>query len=302
MTDTTQTQSSTDYRQRFFIEHSPVRGDVVQISDAYQTIIAQKDYPKAIKALLGEMLVSASLLIGTLKIQGRLSIQLQTNDSDSALKWAMAECDHTGAVRALADWHADDEWTQAVSSRQAFARLNQGVLFISIHPERGEAYQGIVERVSDDLAECLAHYQKQSAQIATIIKLATNDTTAAGLLVQLLPQTDEDKDNDPDLWDRLSVLTATIKADELTDLPADEILYRLYHEEEVVLPESVPLRFACTCSPQKSESAILQLGKESALQELDAHGGTLKLDCGFCGTVYAFDGQDIEQIFATTDA
>lgn len=291
-----------NYRQRFFIDGSVVRGDVVRLTDAYQTVIAQKDYPVAIKALLGEMLVSASLLIGTLKIDGRLSIQLQTSDENARLSWAMAECDHTGAVRALAGFAQDDEadavWQTLTTSDDAFAQMGAGVLFISIHPAKGEAYQGIVERVSTNLGECLAHYQKQSAQIPTIIKLASDDSTAGGMLVQLLPQTQADKDNDPDLWDRLSVLTSTIKAEELTGLDANEILYRLYHEEEVVLPEPTPLQFACTCSQQKSEGAIIQLGLDDAKQAVAAHGGKLVLDCGFCGTEYQFDEKAVEALFA----
>lgn len=290
-----------NYRQRFFIDNSPVRGDVVRLTDAYQTIIAQKAYPTALKALLGEMLVSASLLIGTLKIDGKLSIQLQSSDEQSLLAWAMAECDHTGAVRALAGFkNSDDDkaaWDKLHTSDEAFAQLGAGVLFISIHPDHGESYQGIVERVSDNLGECLAHYQKQSAQIPTIIKLASDDTAAGGVLVQLLPQSDADKENDPDLWDRLSALTDTLKADELTELPADEILYRLYHEEEVVLPELAPLKFACTCSLEKSQGAIVQLGFDEAKQVLAAHGGVLTLDCGFCGTEYRFDEAAVERLF-----
>lgn len=297
MTDMTNAQHPEQYRQRFFIENSPVRGDVVRLTDAYQTVIAKKEYPTAIKALLGEMLVAASLLIGTLKINGRLSVQLQSSDENSPLSWAMAECDHAGQVRALAGFKRTDDWQTATTSRQAFAKLGQGVLFISIHPERGEAYQGIVERVSDDLAECLAHYQKQSAQIPTLLKLATSDEVAGGILVQLLPQTDEDRENDPDLWERMSALTGTIKADELTELHADEILYRLYHEEEVAIPEASELAFGCTCSAEKSEGAILQLGHEEALNALDAHGGVLALDCGFCGESYQFDERKINELF-----
>lgn len=291
-----------DYRQRFFIQDSPVRGDVVRLTDSFATVIAQKEYPKALQELLGQMLVSASLLISTLKINGKLSIQLQSSDPNAPFRFAMAECDHTGAVRALAGFanHSDDEraiWQHTHTANQAFAMLDKGVLFISIHPEFGESYQGIVERVSDDLAECLAHYQKQSAQIPTLIKLATSDTTAGGILIQLLPQTDEDKENDPDLWDRLTTLTTTIKADELTELPADEILYRLYHEENVALPDITPLHFACTCSAEKSEGAIVQLGHDEALQVLDAHGGVLTLDCGFCGKEYRFDKASIDNLF-----
>lgn len=297
------TTENQNYRQRFFINHSVVRGDVVRLTDAYQTVIAQKAYPEAIKALLGEMLVAASLLISTLKIDGKLSIQLQSSDEHAKLNWAMAECDHTGAVRALAGFHQHNDadqalWQSLTTSNEAFAQLGAGVLFISIHPEQGEAYQGIVERVSDDLGECLAHYQKQSAQIPTLIQLATSEASAGGILVQLLPQTDADKENDPDLWDRLIALTSTIKDEEITDLPADEILYRLYHEEEVVLPEPTPLHFACTCSLEKSQGAIMQLGHDEAKQAVAAHGGVLVLDCGFCGKEYSFDQEAIDALFA----
>ncbi|MDO4897036.1 MAG: Hsp33 family molecular chaperone HslO [Moraxella sp.] len=294
---------NTNYRQRFFIQDSPVRGDVVRLTDAYCTVIGQKDYPVALKALLGELLVSASLLISTLKIDGKLSIQLQHPDPDAPFRFAMAECDTSGAVRALAGFKnlSDDDhaiWQNARTASDAFKLLGKGVLFISIHPQQGESYQGIVEKVSDDLGECLAHYQKQSVQIPTIIKIATDESGVGGLLIQLLPQSDDDKENDPDLWDRMSVLANTIKADELTTLPADEILYRLYHEENVVLPEKTALHFACTCSLQKSEGAIVQLGLDEALQVVDAHGGTLTLDCGFCGKEYRFDKDSIEQLFA----
>lgn len=283
-----------DYRQRFFIEDSPVRGDVVKLSTSFAQITSQKPYPTAIKALLGEMLVAVSLLMSTIKIDGRLSIQLQS--AHSPLRWAMAECDHLGCVRALADFQEDDIWASATTSKQAFACAD-GVLFISIHPQKGDAYQGVVERVSDDLSECLAHYQKQSAQIPTLIKLATTDDTASGLLVQLLPQTEADRNDDPDLWNRLSILTHTLKDEELAQLPASEILYRLYHEEKVVLPEPTALQFGCTCSQEKSSAAIFQLGKDEAMLAVDEAGGQLSLDCGFCGTSYRFDKQAVTQLF-----
>lgn len=310
------TQSSLDYktqndlRQRFFIQHSPVRGDVVRLSHSYAQIIAQKDYPKALQQLLGEMLVAASLLIGTLKIEGRLSIQLQNPNTDASddarLKWAMAECDHQGHIRGLAEWTGD--WSDLSSANDAFATLGavgEGVLFINIQPDssfgvQAEGYQGIVERVADNLADCLAHYQKQSVQIPTLINLACDGLQAGGILVQLLPRTSEEEQEtvDTDLFPRLTVLTKTLKVDELTRLPADEILFRLYHEEEVVTDTPHPLRFACTCSREKSESAIFQLGETQALEIAEEHGGEIALDCGFCGHVYRFDKADIKQIFA----
>ncbi|MEN2752100.1 Hsp33 family molecular chaperone HslO [Psychrobacter sp. FBL11] len=307
--------TNNDVRQRFFIQDSPVRGDVVRLSRSYASTIAQKPYPEAIKRLLGEMLTAASLLIGTVKIDGRLSIQLQSSDSGSLLNWAMAECDQNGIIRALASWKADTDeqvqaWENMTCANEAFAELGamgQGVLFINIQPDGGEAYQGIVERSHDNLADCLAHYQKQSAQIPTLINLASDGLQAGGILVQMLPRTaeetyeveqNEDAGIDDDLWTRLSVLTRTVKAEELTTLDTNEILYRLYNEENVVAPDPVELAFGCTCSRKKSEMAIEQIGEAEALDIIEEQGGTFEMDCGFCGEVYKFNKDDITAIFA----
>ncbi|ELA08078.1 Hsp33 protein [Moraxella macacae 0408225] len=310
------THSIQDLRQRFFIKNSPVRGDVVRLDDSYQAVIEQKDYPIALQKLLGEMLVAASLLIGTLKIDGRLSIQLQnstdaktdtdSNNTDRAsqLNWAMAECDSHGFVRGLADWTGN--WSGLITANDAFAKLGKGgVLFINIQSNttqsgmQAEGYQGIVERVADNLADCLTHYQQQSVQIPTLINLACDGKQAGGILVQLLPYSEDEQEHiDNDLFPRLTVLTKTLKATELTKLPPNEILYRLYHEEEVITADPVNLSFGCTCSIQKSASAIFQLGKTQALNLVAEQGGEIGLDCGFCGQIYRFDTQAINEIFA----
>ena len=304
-----------DIRQRFFIEDSPVRGDVVRLSRSYATTIAQKPYPEALKRLLGEMLTAASLLIGTVKINGHLSIQLQSSDPDSLLNWAMAECDQDGIIRALASWKAETDeqvqaWGNMLHAKEAFAELGatgQGVLFINIQPDGGEPYQGIVERSHDNLADCLAHYQKQSAQIPTLINLASDGLQAGGILVQMLPRTaqetyeveqNQDAGIDDDLWTRLSVLTRTVKAEELTTLDTNEILYRLYHEEQVVAPEPVSLTFGCTCSREKCEMAIEQIGEAETLDIAAEQNGTFEMDCGFCGEIYQFNSDNIAAIFA----
>lgn len=297
--NTTTQNTANDYRQRFFVNHSPIRGDIVQLKQSFQTIIAHQPYPQALALLLGEMLAAASLLIGTLKISGRLSIQLQAHDHTAPLRWAMAECDHLGAVRALAKF--DGDWDNLTTSNEAFAALGQGVLFINIEHtdpknpnQTATSYQGIVEKISNNLGECLAHYQKQSAQIDTVIKLTSDERGAAGILIQKLPHDGDDSDSD--LWHRIGVLASTLKNDELLNLPANEILYRLYHEENIVLPEPVPLYFACTCSAHKSETALIQLGKQEAMTALDELG-EIKMDCGFCGAVYRFNKASVHQLF-----
>ena len=284
-----------DLRQRFYIEDSPVRGEVVHLEETLQTILAQRDYAPAVQVLLGEMLSATALLASTLKIKGRISLQIQASGS---FKWAMAECNHLGEVRALADYEADPRFNAADSSTTVLSTLISPVLFINIEPEFGERYQGIVALDKPNLAGCLMQYYDLSAQIPTRIVLASSAQRAGGLLIQLLPRNSEEEQEhvDQDLWPRLTMLTETLKTEELTDLEASEILYRLYNEEEVRLPEVEVLKFGCTCSKERCAQALEQIGAEAVRETLE-HQNPITMDCQFCNTQYSFSAEEALGLF-----
>ncbi len=284
-----------DLRQRFFIEDSPVRGEVVHLEEALQTILKQRDYVPAVQVLMGEMLCATALLASTLKIKGRISLQIQASGT---FKWAMAECNHLGEVRALADYEQDPRFLSAEDSSTVLKSLVSPVLFINIEPEFGERYQGIVPLDKGNLAECLIQYYDLSAQIPTRIVLASNAERAGGLLIQLLPRNSEEEQQrvDEDLWPRVTMLTETLKAEELTDLDVNEILYRLYNEEQVRLPEVEALRFGCTCSKERCANALIQIGV-SAVRETLEYQNPITMDCQFCSTQYSFSAEEALGLF-----
>ena len=284
-----------DLRQRFFIEDSPVRGEVVHLEEALQTILKQRDYVPAVQVLLGEMLCATALLASTLKIKGRISLQIQASGT---FKWAMAEGNHLGEVRALADYEQDPRFLSAEDSSTVLKSLVSPVLFINIEPEFGERYQGIVPLDKGNLAECLIQYYDLSAQIPTRIVLASNAERAGGLLIQLLPRNSEEEQQrvDEDLWPRVTMLTETLKAEELTDLDVNEILYRLYNEEQVRLPEVEALRFGCTCSKERCANALIQIGV-SAVRETLEYQNPITMDCQFCSTQYSFSAEEALSLF-----
>jgi molecular chaperone Hsp33 len=284
-----------DLRQRFYIEDSPVRGEVVHLEETLQTILAQRDYAPAVQVLLGEMLSATALLASTLKIKGRISLQIQASGS---FKWAMAECNHLGEVRALADYEADPRFNAADSSSTVLSTLISPVLFINIEPEFGERYQGIVALDKPNLAGCLMQYYDLSAQIPTRIVLASSAQRAGGLLIQLLPRNSEEEQErvDQDLWPRLTMLTETLKIEELTDLEASEILYRLYNEEEVRLPEVEVLKFGCTCSKERCAQALEQIGAEAVRETLE-YQNPITMDCQFCSAQYTFSAEEALGLF-----
>ena len=284
-----------DLRQRFFIEDSPVRGEVVHLEQALQTILAQRDYAPAVEVLIGEMLSATALLASTLKIKGRISLQIQASGT---FKWGMAECNHLGEVRALAEYEADPRFDTATDSSVILSTLESPVLFINIEPEQGERYQGIVALDKPTLAACLMQYYDLSAQIPTRIVLASHNKRSGGLLIQLLPRNNEEEQRrvDEDLWPRLKMLTETLKPAELTDLEGTEILYRLYNEEEVRLPEIEALKFGCTCSKERCITALEQIGAQAVLETLEQQN-PIEMDCQFCNSKYSFTAEEAFSIF-----
>lgn len=284
-----------ELRQRFYIEDCPIRGEVVHLEKVLQTILAQRDYPQAIEVLLGEMLSATALLASTLKIKGRISLQIQ---AAGTFKWAMAECDHLGQLRAFADYQEDPRFAEGTDSSTVLKALVSPVLFINIEPEVGERYQGIIALERDTLAGCLMQYYDLSAQIPTKIRLASTAQRAGGLLIQLLPRNSEEEQQrvDEDLWPRLTLLTETLKAQELIELDATEILYRLYNEEEVRLPEVELLSFGCTCSKDRCANALIHIGAEAVRETLEFQN-PITMDCQFCSTRYTFTAEEALGLF-----
>ncbi|WP_281705893.1 Hsp33 family molecular chaperone HslO, partial [Aeromonas taiwanensis] len=148
------------------------------------------------------------------------------------------------------------------------------------------------------LAACLEQYFAQSEQLATRLWIRTGhyegQPRAAGILLQELPAQSEDHSED---FDHLVQLTTTIKDEELFGLEAEEILYRLYHQDKVRVFDPQAIEFRCTCSRARCEGALLQIEKQEAVamvQEL----GKIDMHCDYCGAHYEFDGIDIETLFS----
>ena len=279
-----------DQLYRYLFEHHQVRGELVQLDQTFRHMVAAQEYPAPVRQLLGELLVATSLLTATLKFEGSITVQLQGNGPVSL---AVINGDHLQQLRGVARWQGE-----LPTEPDLKALVGDGHLVITITPEEGERYQGIVSLESDSLASSLESYFAQSEQLATRIWIRTGGTTAeplaAGMLLQELPASNEQH---ADEFDHLSKLTDTIKDEELFTLPAEEILYRLYHEEEVRLFAPQQIQFRCTCSRERSEQALLQIGKV----EVDAmihEQGQIDMHCDYCGTHYRFDAIDAQALFA----
>lgn len=278
-------KSAWDSLQRFLFEHAPVRGEIVQLEATWKAVLERRDYPSPLRELLGEMMAAAALLSATLKFTGRLVMQMQ---GDGPVTLAVVECGHDLIMRATANWEGE---VKAGTLRQM---LGHGRFAITIEPDKGQTYQGIVELEGHGVAEALERYMSRSEQLETRLWLAADKGYAGGLLLQRLP---EGQVTDDDAWNRAVHLASTLTRKELLALPARRIIQRLFHEEDIRLFEPQPVYFFCPCSRERVAAALRLVGKEELVRLLEERG-LIEVDCEFCNRDYAFDRDDLEQVFA----
>lgn len=281
----------TDALHRFVFEHLPIRGHLVRLDEAWQTILARREYPAAVRTLLGQTLAATALLGATIKFQGRLIVQIQSTGS---VHLVVAEIDHIGQLRGLARWREPLNLHHTSLDQLC----PDGTLIATIAADEQEPYQGIVALQGQTIASALEQYFHQSEQLPTQLILAHNDYTAAGLLVQVLPGVDF-ADPDTNDWTRIQHLMATLTDSELLQLPVEQILQRLFHEDTVRLFQPSPLVFACACSAERSTNMLTALGQDEVRDIINSEAH-IEISCEYCGQVYRFDAVDAESLFTST--
>ena len=93
-------------------------------------------------------------------------------------------------------------------------------------------------------------------------------------------------------------MSSTITYDELLNISDDEIIHRLYHEEDVRIFEKEPISFRCTCSRERVAKMLRSLGAKEVFSILEEQN-FIEVDCEYCNQKYEFDAVDTEQIFAS---
>ncbi|MVX96657.1 Hsp33 family molecular chaperone HslO [Enterobacteriaceae bacterium 8376wB9] len=276
-----------DQLHRYLFEQFAVRGELVTVSETWKQILENHNYPLPVKILLGELLVATSLLTATLKFAGDITVQLQ---GDGPMSLAVINGNNQQQMRGVARVQGD-----IPENADLKTLVGNGYLVITISPEEGERYQGVVGLEGDTLAACLEDYFMRSEQLPTRLFIRTGEAdgqpAAGGMLLQVLPAQDA-QTND---FEHLATLTETIKAEELFTLSATDVLWRLYHEEEVTVYDPQDVEFKCTCSRERCAGALKTLPDEE-IDSIMAEDGEIDMHCDYCGTHYVFNSMDIAEI------
>jgi molecular chaperone Hsp33 len=278
--------TSSDSLRRFLFEHASIRGEIVRLDASWQSVIERHDYPPVLRDLMGELCAATVLLAATLKLQGSMVLQIH---GKGAVKLLVVECSGDMELRATAKWEGD------LSGGTLQDLVGDGRFVITLDPKDGnQAYQGIVALEGESIAEILQNYMTRSEQLETRLWLAADGKHAAGMLLQKLPEKGGLQDDDP--WDRAVLIAGTLKPEELLNVPANELVHLLYHEEDIRLFESQSVVFRCSCSRENVVRMLRMLGREE-VNSIIAERGDVEVHCEFCNQRYVFDRVDADAVF-----
>lgn len=280
-----------DQLYRYIFEELNCRGEYVTLNQSLNQVLANHDYPQPVKKLLAEMMAITALLTATLKFKGDIALQIQ---GDGPVSYAVINSDDQLAMRGMARISSAIEHEDPVSLASLVGKAQ---LVITINPQQGERYQGIVAVEGSNMAECIENYFQQSEQLQTRIWLAsdlnTTDHRACAVFLQIIPTNKQQAMQD---FEHLATLTETVTETEMLSLSPTQLLLRLYHQDNPKVFNPQPIQFQCSCSIEKIQAALKNIGYQSLIQQIDQQG-PIQVDCQFCLKPYRFDRAAIEKLF-----
>ena len=303
----------------FQLDRSDMRGRIVRLDRTLDQILTQHNYPAVVQGLVAEAALLTAMIGQAIKLQWKLSLQIR---GDGPLRiiatdyYAPANEGEPARIRAYASFDADRIPDQ---SDNPFALIGKGMFAVLMDQGEGTTpYQGITPLAGGSLSACASTYFAQSEQLPTRFAIgsalasAPGETPvwrAGGVMVQHMPKASPgvasqegsgdggllaDSDilagDEGENWTRVTTLLETVELTELVGphVSADDLLYRLFHEEipRVFTPQ--PVHFGCTCSEDKVVQTM-SIYSQKDIAHMTTDDGKVTADCQFCGAHYEFE-------------
>jgi molecular chaperone Hsp33 len=273
-----------DSVERFLFEHLDIRGALVRLGPAWRQMHAGRGYAEAVRDILGELMAVTAIIGCNLKTPGRLTFHLRGH---GPVRLLVVDCDEQLRVRGMAKAPDDLAWAP-VSELFGDGQL---VLTFDTNASR-EPYQSIVPLDGDNVAGVFEHYLMQSEQAPSRLWLMADAAHACGLFLQKLPDADK---HDPDGWNRVQQLAATVTPAELA-LPAETLLTRLFPDEDIRLFEPRPVSYHCPRNEEKVLDMLRSLGRDE-VEETLVEQGEIVIHDDICHQDYRFGPEVLDLLF-----
>jgi molecular chaperone Hsp33 len=275
----------TDYVQRFLFEDLDIRGRLVCLTGAWQRMLDGRDYPEEIASLLGHTTALNVLLGANQKGAGRVTLQVQ---GSGPVRLLVSDCTAELRIRGMATF----EEIQGLSTERSL--LGDGRLSVTLEDlKSGHLYQSLVPLEGETLAQIFEHYLAQSEQLPAFLRLYADRGALCGLLLEKLPGADT---RDPDGWNRVTQLAATLRLDETRDAQPYDLLTRVFPEELMRVFRLYAVEYHCPYDEGKVKDMLRGLGREE-VESILAERGEVVIRNEMCNHEYRFDARAIAELF-----
>ena len=275
---------------RFLFKDFNLRGEHVRITNAWQEMIQDRHYPAVLTQFLGELTAISVMLASGMKHRGKLTLQMT---GEGPITLLVVEVTHDLKIKGVAKTKETLEENTTLD-----ALLGSGQILVTLENEETNTfYQSYVPREGKTVAEAFETFMKQSDQLDTKLWLAANEQAAAGLLLQKMPETDQ---QDPDAWNRIIHLASTVKEEELLTLEASALLHRLFHEETIELFAPQEVAYECPHDKSRIDAMLLSLGREEVNKILEKEGEVV-IHNELCNVHERYSKEAIDALFATSE-
>jgi molecular chaperone Hsp33 len=302
----------------FQLDLSGIRGRVARLDGVLDQVLKQHEYPTAIEALVAEATLLTALIGQAVKLRWKLSLQIRGNGPARLIAtdyYSPTVEGEPARIRAYASFDAE----RLDHAAAPFSQIGKGYFAVMLDQGEGTVpYQGFTPIAGNSLSDCAETYFAQSEQLPTRFAVtygqaqepgAASRWRAGGVMLQHMPQvggsvaaeagsgeggllshTDILAGAESENWTRANVLLDTVEDLELIGplVAPTELLVRLFHEEGPRAFDPQPVRFGCSCSPDKVRQTM-SIYSQKDISKMTTPEGIVTADCQFCSAHYEFD-------------
>lgn len=248
-------------------------------------------------AALGRLLSAGAMMGAMLKGEDDI-LTLQINGNGPIGKVTVT-ADSKGTVKGYVDNPLVNLPANSIGKLDVGGAVGEGYLQVIKDMGLKEPYAGQVMLQTGEIAEDLTYYFATSEQIPSSVGLGVlmkkedgSVKQAGGFILQLMPfASDEVLAKLEENLKKLSSVTQMLES----GMTPKEMLETILEGFDVEINDEVPTSFACNCSRERVEKALLSIGKKE-LEGMIADDEPVHINCHFCNTDYEFSIDELKKL------
>jgi molecular chaperone Hsp33 len=247
---------------------------------------------------VGRLITAAALLGANLKGRERLSLQVNGSGPIGGIVAEVSTLpDHTVGTRAYAH-HPQADVPPTEDGRFNVAGLvGRGKLLVTRSYEVGQPYTGIVNLITGEIASDVAAYFAYSEQVPSVVAIGVHlDNSgvraAGGVIAHVLPGADDatigQLEHNANAMD-------PVTAQLLAGTEPEGIIERICAGMSPKRLREYDALFACRCTREKVETALLGLGHDELVKMAEEQPET-EATCEYCKRIWKLSSAEVSQL------